>query len=76
MTFKKVLYPTYVTSSFMVISYHLELFFLTFNTTYDCATEPELVNPEIDSQPGKIDSFESIPGLLKRLQIRALLAKY
>jgi hypothetical protein len=34
--------------------------------------EPEFVNlsrsPRIDSQPSGIDSLESIPGLLKRLQ--------
>jgi hypothetical protein len=39
--------------------------------------EPEFVNslisPRIDSKPGGIASLESIPGLLKRLQIRALL---
>jgi hypothetical protein len=29
--------------------------------------------PGIDSQPGGIDSSESIPGFLKFLQIRALL---
>jgi hypothetical protein len=38
--------------------------------------EPVFVNlvrsPGIDSQPGGIDFLESIPGLLKRLQIRAL----
>ncbi len=38
-------------------------------------SEPEHVNlltsPGIDSQPGGIDSSESISGLLKRLQIRA-----
>ncbi len=37
-------------------------------------TEPEFVNllrsQGIDSQTGGIDSLESIPGLLKRLQIR------
>jgi hypothetical protein len=37
--------------------------------------EPKLVNllrsPGIDSQSGRIDSLESIPGLLKRLQIQA-----
>jgi hypothetical protein len=31
-----------------------------------------LRSPGIDSQPGGIESSESIPGLLKRLQIRAL----
>jgi hypothetical protein len=39
-------------------------------------SEPEFVNllrsPGIDFQPGGIDSLESIPGLLIRLQIRAL----
>ncbi len=30
------------------------------------------ISPRIDSQLGGIDSSESIPGLLKRLQIRAL----
>jgi hypothetical protein len=62
----------------MVIIYHLEdnSFSLTFKTTYDCGTEPELVNLGIDSQLGEIDFFESIPGLLKSLQIRVLLAKY
>ncbi len=38
-------------------------------------SEPEFVNllrsTGIDSQPGGIDSLESIPGLLKLLQIRA-----
>ncbi len=34
-----------------------------------------LRSPGIDSQPGGIDSLESIPGLLKRLQIRALIYK-
>ncbi len=29
-----------------------------------------LRSPGIDSQPGGIDALESIPGLLKRLQIR------
>jgi hypothetical protein len=37
--------------------------------------EPEFLNllrsPGNDSQPGEIDSLESIPGLLKRLQIRS-----
>jgi hypothetical protein len=41
----------------------------------DSPPEPEFVNlsrsPGIDSQPGGIDSLESIHGLLKRLQIRA-----
>ncbi len=32
-----------------------------------------LRSPGSDSQPGGIDSWESIPGLLKRLQIRALV---
>jgi hypothetical protein len=32
-----------------------------------------LRSPEIDSQPGEIDVLESIPGLHKRLQIRALI---
>jgi hypothetical protein len=36
-------------------------------------TEPVFVNllrgPGIDSQPGGINSLESIPGLLKRLQL-------
>jgi hypothetical protein len=40
------------------------------------STEPEfvklLMSPGINSQPGGIESLESIPGLLKRLQIRAL----
>jgi hypothetical protein len=40
------------------------------------ASEPEVVNllknPGIDSQPGGIDSLESIPRLLMRLQIRAV----
>ncbi len=39
--------------------------------------EPEFVNlikcPGIDSQLVEIDSLESIPGLLKRLQFRALI---
>jgi hypothetical protein len=30
------------------------------------------MSPDIESQPSGIDSLESIPGLLKRLQIRAL----
>ncbi len=35
--------------------------------------EPVFVrSPGIDSQPGRIDFLKSIPGLLKRLQIRAL----
>jgi hypothetical protein len=42
-------------------------------------TEPEFVNllrrPGNDSQPGGIDSLESIIGLLERLQIRALDSK-
>ena len=37
--------------------------------------EPEFVNllrsPGIDSKPGGIDALKSIPGLFKRLQIRA-----
>jgi hypothetical protein len=40
-----------------------------------CRTDPEFVNPlrsqGIDSQPGRIDTLESIPGLLKHLQIWA-----
>ncbi len=40
--------------------------------------EPEFVNllrsPGIDFQPGETNFFESIPWLLKRLQIRAQLA--
>jgi hypothetical protein len=39
-------------------------------------SEPEFVyllkSPGVDSQRGRIDSSESIPGLHKRLQIRAL----
>jgi hypothetical protein len=34
-----------------------------------------LRSPGIDSQPGGIDSLGSIPGLLIRLQIRALISK-
>jgi hypothetical protein len=34
-----------------------------------------LWSPGIDSQPGGIDSSELIPGLHKRLQIRALIYK-
>ncbi len=34
--------------------------------------KPFIMSPGIDSQPGGIDSSEAIPGLLKRLQIRAL----
>jgi hypothetical protein len=32
-----------------------------------------LRSPEIDSQPGEIDVSESIPGIHKSLQIRALI---
>ncbi len=43
--------------------------------SWDYTSEPVFVNlvrsPGIDSQPGWIDSLESITGLLKRLQIRA-----
>jgi hypothetical protein len=35
-----------------------------------------LRSPGIDSQPGGIDSSESIPGHHKRLQIRALAANF
>ena len=39
-------------------------------------SEHEFVNllrgPGINSQPGRIDSLESIPGLIKRLQIRTM----
>ncbi len=42
-----------------------------------CGTEPEFVNllksPGKDSQPGGIDSMKSVPGLLKRFQIWALV---
>jgi hypothetical protein len=40
--------------------------------------EPKSVNvlPGIDSQAGGIDPLESIPGLLKRLQIRAQYTSY
>jgi hypothetical protein len=45
--------------------------------TVDAITEPVFVNllrsPGIDTQPGGIDSSEPIPGLHKRLQIRAQL---
>jgi hypothetical protein len=34
-----------------------------------------LRSPRIDSQPGEIDSSESIPGLHKHLQIRALVTE-
>ncbi len=43
-------------------------------------TEPVFVNliksPGIDSQPGGIDSLESIPGLHKRLKIRAQYSRW
>ncbi len=43
------------------------------------SSEPEfgnlLMSPGIDSQPGGIDSLESMPGLLKLLQILALHSK-
>jgi hypothetical protein len=46
-----------------------------FNSTVYC-TESIFVNllngPGSDSQPGGVDSSESIPGLLKRLQTWAL----
>jgi hypothetical protein len=44
--------------------------------SYGLTEEPEFVNlswsPGIDSQPGEICFLDSIPELLKRLQIRAL----
>ncbi len=55
---------------------------LKLNTTQiqkDCISIPEPVfvnllrSPGIHSQPGDTDSLESIPRLLKRLQLRALL---
>jgi hypothetical protein len=71
--------PTVYTLLFM----HLH-FLLTFSSIFSltpCADpssklipEPVFVNPlrspGIDSQPGGVDSSESIPGLFKRLQIR------
>jgi hypothetical protein len=58
---------------------NLQKSFLTRRTeiivTWSCRVEPVFVNllrrSEIDSQPGGIDAWESIPGLLERLQIQA-----
>ncbi len=53
---------------------------LAFSLVLTHYSEPVFVNllrsPWIDFQPGGIDSLESIPGLLKRLQIRALMHAY
>jgi hypothetical protein len=52
------------------------LFRSSLNTCTEACCRKVFVNllrsPGIDPQPGEIDSSESIPGLHKRLQIRAL----
>ncbi len=50
---------------------HISSTFVTVQTCRRTVGNLLRSSPGIDSQPGGIDSLESIPGLLERLQIRA-----